>query len=41
MMGLGIMVTDDLCIKFLEVNNYPLWPLGTESMNKIMHTMGV
>ena len=41
MMGLDIMVTDDLRIKFLEVNNYPLWLKGTEAMNKMTLRMGV
>ena len=41
MMGLDIMVTDDLQIKFLEANNYPLWPKGTDAMNKMTLRMGV
>ena len=41
MMGLDIMVTDDLQVKFLEANNYPLWPKGTDALNKLTLRMGV
>ena len=40
-MGLDFMVTDDLCTQFIEVNNYPLWPKATDSVNEIMKNMGV
>ena len=36
MMGLDIMVTDDLQLKFIEANNYPLWPMGTDAINKLI-----
>ena len=35
------MVTSDFNIKFIEVNNYPLWPRGTEFLNGMMQQMGV
>lgn len=41
MMGLDFMVTSDFDIKFIEANNYPLWPRGTEFLNNMMQQMGV
>ena len=41
MMGLDIMVTDDLQIKFIEANTYPLWPKGSDAINKLTLRMGV
>ena len=35
------MVTSDLQIKFIEVNNYPLWPRGTDFLNNMIQKMGV
>lgn len=35
------MVTSDFNIKFIEANNYPLWPRGTEFLNGMMQQMGV
>ena len=41
MMGLDFMVTADLQIQFIEANNYPLWPRGTDFMSTMIHEMGV
>lgn len=41
MMGLDFMVTADLQVQFIEVNNYPLWPRGTEFMDSMIQKMGV
>ena len=41
MMGLDFMVTSDLSIRFIESNNYPLWPRGTDHLNSMMQQMGV
>ena len=41
LMGLDFMITSDLHIQFIETNNYPLWPRGTDSLNNMIQTMGV
>ena len=41
MMGLDFMVTADLQVQFIEANNYPLWPRGTDFMSTMIHEMGV
>ena len=41
MMGLDFMVTSDLQLQFIEVNNYPLWPRGARVMDSMLTQMGV
>ena len=41
MLGLDIMVTSELTVKFIEANNYPLWPKGVDFIDKRNPPMAV
>ncbi len=34
-------MTTDLRVWFIEANNYPLWPTGSERVDHFMNAMGV
>lgn len=41
LIGLDFMVTSDLSVKFIEANNYPLWPKGNAFLDDMIEQMGV
>ena len=41
MLGLDFMITVDYHVWFIEANNYPLWPINAENLDKDTHTMAV
>ena len=41
LIGLDFMVTSDLSVKFIEANNYPLWPKGNDFIDRMMQQLGV
>ena len=41
LIGLDFMVTSDLSVRFIEANNYPLWPKGNDFLDDMIEQMGV